>query len=168
MSFLPIRWVANTNDQIILFFGDKTSYMNDAKAYDERLDPTKPTYNADLLDPTKSDYIRSAPIPSVCRYILSDVSEADSGRTEDGMMWKMKKGQMRKLELAWNYPDSDVVSLLLNGFDNEYFKVNYFDVKINGYRNSTFYVGDRMAPLYNALLGIWENVAFNIIERGIT
>lgn len=141
-DFNPIQYVATTSGTKLLYFGD-----------------ARPS--SDTTTPV-------APVPSVCRYILSDVSEADSGRTEDGTMWKMKKGQMRKLELAWNYPDSATVSKLLNGFDNEYFKVSYFDVKLNNYRESTFYVGDRMAPLYNALLGIWENVAFNIIERGIT
>lgn len=142
MAFSPIIYVADLNGNKLLYFGNNR--------------------------PVEDTITPVAPIPSSLKYILSDVSEADSGRTEDGKMWKMKKGQMRKLELTWEHPNSATISALLTGFDPEYFRVRYFDPKINGNRESVFYVGDRSAPLYNSLLDIWENVAFNIIERGIS
>lgn len=103
--------------------------------------------------------------PSKYQYELYDISDTDAGRTEDTKMDKKRIGQCVKLQLEWDYVTTAEGSAILQAFDPQYIHVRYLDLKRNAYRTSEFYVGDRTAPMYNAELGLWENVAFNIIER---
>ena len=103
--------------------------------------------------------------PSKYQYDLQDVSASDAGRTEAVTMDKKRIGQCVKLELAWNNISTAVASQILRAFNPEYIQVRYLDLMEGGYRTSEFYVGDRTSPMYNAELGIWENLSFNIIER---
>lgn len=103
--------------------------------------------------------------PSKYQYELYDVSDTDAGRTEDTKMDKKRIGQCVKLILEWDNLTTAQVSAILQAFNPEYINVRYLDARLGTYRTSEFYVGDRTAPLYNATLGVWENVAFNIIER---
>lgn len=105
------------------------------------------------------------PCPSSYVYKLSDISAADAGRTEDTTMDKMRIGQCVHLELQWNYLTDAEVATILGAFNPEYISVTFRDAKANNFRTSTFYVGDRTAPLYNTSVGRWTNVSFNIIER---
>lgn len=104
------------------------------------------------------------PVPSKYEFILSDVSASDAGRTEDTEMHKMQLGTLVKLNLGWNYIDLKSVSTLLNVFANEYFEVVYFDMKEYGWRKSTFYVGDKTAPLYSSVIQCVESITFDLIE----
>ena len=103
--------------------------------------------------------------PSTYQWELYDISDSDAGRTEDTNMDKKRIGQCVKLQLAWNNLTTAEASTILTAFNPEYINVTYLDAMRGAYRTSEFYVGDRTAPLYNAALGLWENVAFNIIER---
>lgn len=108
----------------------------------------------------------SIPCPSSYVYKLSDISAADAGRTEDTTMDKMRIGQCVHLELQWSYLTTAEVSQIMTAFNPEYISVTFLDALSGSYRqNVEFYVGDRSAPLYNALLGRWTNLSFNIIER---
>lgn len=103
--------------------------------------------------------------PSSFQWKLQDVSDSDAGRTEDTMMHKNRIGQCVKLELAWQNISTADASVILNKFNPEYITVCYLDPMIGDYVTKEFYVGDRSTPMYNCRLGIWSNVAFNIIER---
>lgn len=121
------------------------------------------TYNA--LNPLRSvggTYVR---VPSSYVWNCEDVSQADSGRTEDGLMHKKKIREVVKLNVAWqNIPTADV-SEILNAFSAEYINIQYLDAKQGGYLTKTFYVGGRTAPVYNTNLDLWSEVSFNLIER---
>lgn len=104
--------------------------------------------------------------PSSYKYTLSDVSASDAGRTEDGVMHKKRIGQLVKLEIAWNNVTTEEAAAILTAFNPEYVNVRYLDAKSGSFQTREFYVGDRSAPLYNATLGLWSNISFNIIERG--
>lgn len=119
----------------------------------------------DIYNPIQKIGNTTVPSPSKYRVIVSDVSKADSGRTEDGKMWKEKVGQLVKIELEWSYLSSNDVSSILTAIDPEYFEVTYLDPKTMTFVTSEFYVGDRTAPMYNSRMGIWESLALNIIER---
>lgn len=110
----------------------------------------------------------AVPCPSKYQYDLQDVSAADAGRTESVKMDKKRIGQCVKLELQWNYIDTATVSQIMTAFNPEYINVRYLDALRGAYRTSEFYVGDRTAPMYNAEMGLWENLSFNIIERSGT
>lgn len=103
--------------------------------------------------------------PSSYTYKLEDISSADSGRTEDTMMYKMRVGQLVGLELSWQNIPTEIASSILRAFNPEYITVEYLDAKQGGYRTSVFYVGNRSAPMYNGTLGLWSNLSFNLIER---
>lgn len=103
--------------------------------------------------------------PSSYVYKLEDISADGAGRTEDTVMDKMRIGQIVGLELSWNNIPTSEVSEILQAFNPEYVTVCYLDAKAGDYVTSEFYVGNRSAPLYNARLGLWSNVSFNLIER---
>lgn len=111
-------------------------------------------------------YVDSASVkcPSSYVYRLQDVSSPDAGRTEDGTMIKMRITQKVKLDLAWNGVTTEELSAILTAFNPEYIEVEYLDGLSGGFLTKTFYVGDRASPMYNAALGLWENVTFDIIE----
>lgn len=118
------------------------------------------TYN-----PIQSVDGATVPCPSSYEYKLSDVSAADAGRTEDGLMHKMRIAQKVHLELKWQNIKTSDVSAILTAFNPEYISVNYLDAMSGSYQTKTFYVGDRSVPSYNTALGLWSNVSFNIIEQ---
>ena len=103
--------------------------------------------------------------PSSYIYKLEDVSAADAGRTEDTVMQKKRIGQVVSLELSWKNITTAEVSAILQAFNPEYINVTYLDAKAGTFVTSEFYVGNRSAPMYNATMGLWSNVSFNIIER---
>lgn len=103
--------------------------------------------------------------PSSYTYRLQDVSAPEAGRTEDAVMQKMRVAQKVKIDLEWSGCTTSEVSTILQAFNPEYISVNYLDAYSGAFETKTIYVGDRASPLYNSTLGLWENVAFNIIER---
>lgn len=103
--------------------------------------------------------------PASYLYKLEDVSAADSGRTEDTVMFKNRVGQLVGIELSWTYLSTAEASALLNIFNPEYIYVEYLDLKQGTFVTSQFYVGNRSAPYYNATKGLWTNLSFNLIER---
>lgn len=117
------------------------------------------TYN-----PIQSVGGTAIPCPSKYDWNLSDVSAPDAGRTEDGLMHKMRITQKVHLEMEWsNINDSDA-SIILTAFQPEYISVNYYDYKSMAYMTKTFYVGDRKVSSYNRARQI-ATISFNIIEQ---
>ena len=121
--------------------------------------------NTDLYNPIESVNGQPVRSPSVFQYNLKDVSSSDAGRTEDAQMHKKRIAQKVTIQLAWNNIETDDASAIMNAFNPEYIEVTYLDLLAGGYITKTFYVGDRAAPMYNNRLGLWSNVAFNIIEQ---
>lgn len=118
-----------------------------------------------LYNPIKSVDGVAVRCPSKYTYKLEDVSESEAGRTEDTVMHKLRIGQVVALELSWNNIPTADVSAILQAFNPEYIEVEYLDARLGAYTTATFYVGNRSAPMYNSLLGLWSNVSFNIIKR---
>lgn len=116
-------------------------------------------------NPIRSVDGKSIKCPSSYLWKLEDVSSSDAGRTEDTLMHKNRIGQIVGLELSWQNISTEEVSTLLKAFDPEYIKVCYLDAKQGKYVTSEFYVGNRSAPMYNAVKGLWSNLSFNIVER---
>lgn len=108
------------------------------------------------------------PCPSKFEYSLQDVSAADSGRTEDALMWKNRVAQKVKIGLEWVAVSDADAATILNAVDDEYFSVTYHDPKANSTVTKTFYRGDVQAPYYwwtdNSTFNL-QTVSFSIIER---
>ena len=106
------------------------------------------------------------PVPSKFAWSLQDVSAADSGRTQDALMWKNRVAQKEKIGLEWLGCTPAEAATILTAFDPEYFDVTYRCPKTNTVVTKTFYRGDATAPYYWWCDGgRHENVAFDIIER---
>jgi len=108
------------------------------------------------------------PCPSKYQWQIQDVSQSDAGRTEDGTMHKLMIGSAIKLILEWQNLPTNKVTTILQAFATEYFAVRYLDPLRGGYRTSIFYAGDKTSPAYNTQMGLWSNISFNLIERGIS
>jgi hypothetical protein len=119
----------------------------------------------DEYNPLRSVDGKLVKCPSSYQWKMQDISASDAGRTEDTKMDKKRIGQIRKIELEWQNVSITDAAAILQAFNPEYIEVCYLDAMTGTYRTSEFYVGDRSTPLYNAKLGVWNNVAFNIIER---
>lgn len=108
---------------------------------------------------------QAVPCPSSYEWGLDDLSDSDSGRTQDTVMDKQKLGQVVKIKFTWQNVTTETASIILKAFNPEYINVRYLDPMENGFRTAEFYVGNRTAPLYNSTLGVWKSISFNIIER---
>jgi len=128
----------------------------------------------DLGNPIKKiNNVNVSFCPSSFKQLKSDVSAADSGRTEDGLMWKKKIGTATKNEIEIQCLPSDLLHTILNMIDDEYMTIEYIDMRegvaSSGYVVShTFYCGDVSYDLYNATLDIWKSLKFNVIQRDLT
>lgn len=99
------------------------------------------------------------------KWKLEDISSSDAGRTEDTVMDKKRIGQVVGIDLEWKNVSIEDAATILTAFNPEYITVCYLDAKAGEFITSEFYVGNRNAPLYNAALGVWQSITFNIIER---
>lgn len=109
------------------------------------------------------------PTPSSYVWKEEDISANDAGRTEDLVMNKKRIGQIVGLELSWNNVSIKDASIILKAFDPEYVDICYLDAKQGIWVTSSFYTGNRNTPLYNAKLGVWSKISFNVIQRaGVT
>lgn len=118
-----------------------------------------------MANPIRKVDGKDCPCPASLTWTCEDVSNAEAGRTEDGLMHKNTIRAVRSLELAWNYITTEEVQSILSVFKGEYHTVEYLDPEVGGYTTKTFYVGNRSSPMYNAEIDLWENISFNIIER---
>lgn len=110
--------------------------------------------------------------PSKMEWGIQDISSADAGRTQDGVMHKMLVTKKRKIELEWVLPNAEEASEIIKAFDPEYVYVRYWDVMDNRFETRHFYSGDKTAPFKwfqlpagNPAFGTkFATVSFNIIE----
>lgn len=103
--------------------------------------------------------------PSKYVVTFEDVSSSDAGRVESGKMYKKRIGRAFAIQLEWAGVSNANAATILAAFSPEYIDVTFLDPWTNSFITKEFYVGNRTAPLYNATLGIWENIAFSIISR---
>lgn len=105
------------------------------------------------------------PCPTKFTWKLEDISASDAGRTEDTVMQKNTIGHAVGLELVWNYKTDRETARILQAFYKEYIRVDYRDPLIGEFVTLEFYRGNATVPMYNSKLGLWENIAFNLISR---
>jgi len=106
------------------------------------------------------------PQPYVYQWSLQDISDSDSGRTEDVLFHKNRVGQKRRLQLGWRGKSTAETSAILNAFNPEYISVRYFDLLDNRYETRDFIVGDREGSVKLWWVGrhLIDVVSFNITE----
>ena len=123
------------------------------------------------IKPSNSQSWISLPVqPASMEVEIEDVSESDAGRTSDAIMHKKTIRKVTALSLSWAGLDTETARQIIGVFSaTEYFQVRYLDPYLGSnqdpYTTKTFYLGNRTVPMYSALLDIWSNVTFKIIER---
>ena len=101
-----------------------------------------------------------------------DVQDVDyeSGRNQTGYMFRDRvrggSSAVRKIEVKFPPLTMAQVHTILSSISDAQFYVSYPDPYTGAYREGTFYVGDRKAPLYmkNGSAYMWVDLAFNLIE----
>lgn len=125
------------------------------------------TNNGSLL--VAVDGVQIPVCPSEYSWGLSDVSDSDAGRVQDGndTMFKNRTSQKRKLTLGWQALQPEDTAKILQMFNPEYVNVTYFDSMSGGIETREFYVGDRSASVKQWFVGgrLYDKISFNIIER---
>lgn len=121
--------------------------------------------NPDIYNPIENVGGVFVRCPSTFNPSYQDISSADAGRTEDGVMHKMQIGTKVKIALAWKNISQAEASTILQAFNSEYVEVKYKDTLSNSFVTKTFYCGDKTITTYNSKLGIVSSVSFNIIEQ---
>lgn len=106
------------------------------------------------------------PCPSGYNWKISDVSDADAGRTEDAIMHRKYRARKRHLELEWQNVSRQDAYRIMRTFSTteEYLTVTYWDILANRYITNNFYAGDRESPTYSMGMGIQSSVKFNLIQ----
>ena len=96
-------------------------------------------------------------------------SEDGAGRNQEGLMFRDRVAVMRKFNCSWGPLDPYEMSVLLKSMDDVFFTIRYPDAHDGGYREGTFYVGDRSVPMYmwnnEKQKFLWEGLSANFIER---
>ena len=123
-------------------------------------------YNA--LNPIRTVDNAYVPVLSGYTFNVSDVSDANAGRTEDTKMHKNMLGSCVHLGLEWALLTSAQAIEVMTAFAPEYISVQYLDVRTGSYVTSTFYSGDKTANMTMTSLGARYSINFNIIERTAT
>ena len=107
--------------------------------------------------------------PSEMTWGLQDVSASDAGRDEAIRMHKMRVGQLRTYQLAWNMIDPVNAAKILQAINSkEEFYCTLHDVMLNQMETRLYYVGDRTAPFKmwtDRTNGkIYSKISFTLIE----
>lgn len=103
------------------------------------------------------------PTPSVLEVGIQDV-DFDTGRTADGMMHRNRVSVKRKIKVGWPASPPERVSQILSAVWNDSVTVTYLDPQIGGMATGTFYAGDRVAPMFNYSLMLYDAFSFDLVE----
>ena len=108
--------------------------------------------------------------PSEMTWGLQDVSASDEGRDESIRMHKLRVGQLRTYQLAWNMIDPENAAIILQAINmNDEFYCTMHDVMTNQMRRGLYYVGDRTAPFKQWMPDrddgkVYSKLSFTLIE----
>ena len=121
---------------------------------------------------TGASYTFTGRVPCELTYGRYDVSMSTAGRDEAGYMHKEMIGTSNKYELRfWGLDTATVKAICQIMETSEYVEITILDpvdgVAPNYLVTRTYYVGDRSMKLYSGALDIWEELSFDIIERGV-
>ena len=117
------------------------------------------------LNPIRSINGTYVPVLAGYTFNASDVSDSDSGRTEDTKMHKNMLGTCAHIGMEWKLMSPSESVEIMQAFAPVYFTVVYLDVRTGSYSSGVFYAGDKTATMVMTSLGPRYNISFNIIER---
>ena len=107
------------------------------------------------------------PDPAQLSWSIQDIDADGTGRNQNGDLFRDRVAIKRKLTLSWPPMTAADMSTLLNAVTDTFFTVSYPDALTGETRSMTAYVGDRTAPMYSLINGVylWNSLSMNFIER---
>lgn len=110
---------------------------------------------------------RAVKDPSEFTWGLNDISDSASGRTQDGLMYKNRVAQKRKLTLVWRNPTPAEVAVVLQATNSVYVEVTYPDALSGLNETREFYRNDPSAPVKSWAMGLkrYTTLSLSLIER---
>lgn len=96
---------------------------------------------------------------------LQDITQSE--RNAKGTMFTELIAKKWKLELSWASLKQEELTQIFNALETtEHFSVTFINPKTGGSTTSTFYKGDRKAPMYSYInsKAVWKDFAVNLIE----
>lgn len=88
----------------------------------------------------------------------------DSGRAASGKMQRKMLGTVYTYSITMPPCDTKTIKEGLRALTGSSQKCEFFDPITGDMRTSTYYVGDRTAPIYNFKNDIWNAWSFDMIE----
>lgn len=119
--------------------------------------------------------------PSEYQVGLQDI-DLEAGRTATGIMVRHKKGIKRAITAKTPPMSASEISVILKAIDpndtptstseseetaggmRAWFAVCYHDPWVGGPTCKVMYSGDRIAPMYNGAIGLWEQLQLDFVE----
>lgn len=108
------------------------------------------------------------PAPAELKWNISDLDAENSGRNQNGDLFRDRVASKRKLECSWLPMNSKDMSKLLAAVSDPFFELTYPDAQDGEDRTITCYVGDRSAPILRPNADgtwLWGSISINFVER---
>lgn len=108
------------------------------------------------------------PTPAELKWSISDLDGENSGRNQNGTLFRDRVAVKRKIECSWLPMNSANMSKLLKAVSDTFFDLTYPDAQDGDNRTITCYVGDRSAPVMRPNedgTWLWGQISINFIER---
>lgn len=107
------------------------------------------------------------PEPQEMTWDIYDVDSDETGRNQEGVMFRDRVSVKRKVSCKFPPMTSAETSTLLNAVTDQFFKLTYPDAMTGANRTMDCYIGDRSTPVFikRGTTYIWEGVSMNFIEK---
>lgn len=105
--------------------------------------------------------------PAKMSFCLYDLDSSETGRNQNGDLFRDRKSVKRKLTCNWSGLTNEQLQTILNATTDQFFELTFPNPMTGAMATMTCYVGDRTAPMYTYMNGkwIWESLSMNFIER---
>ena len=98
---------------------------------------------------------------------IQDLDASTTGRNQKGQLFRDRVAVKRKISYSAPPLTNAEISTLLKAISSQFFYLTYPDPQTGGREKITAYCGDRTAPMYSCINGVykWEGLTVDFIER---
>lgn len=103
-------------------------------------------------------------IPAITNYKVGrNKLWKDADRNMSGDVRATLIGIFTKIELTIGYTTQDEMSNLCQILDQDYFEVEYFDVRVNGTTKAMYYAGDYANEIFDKTRGLYKPFTVSLV-----
>lgn len=98
---------------------------------------------------------------------IQDLDASTTGRNQKGQLFRDRVAVKRKISYSAPPLSKAEMSSLLQAITDQFFTLEYPDPQTGTRKSITVYCGDRTAPMYSCIDGVykWEGLTVDFIER---